>query len=360
MLKWVRKNPVLTGAGSVALAGLVVSAITSGGFSSTLAATSCGYGYGYACTTTVPPAPAAGYHLAAKDGGVFNFGNAGYYGNTYTLGLTGLMGSHPLNSPIVGMAENPIGGGYWLVAADGGVFNFGNAGYYGNTYTLGLTGLAGSHPLNSPIVGMVPTPNGMGYWLVAADGGVFNFGNAKYFGSTYTLGLTGLAGSHPLNAPIVGMGATPDGMGYWLVAKDGGIFNFGDAAYKGNTYTLGLTGLNGSHRLNAPIVGMAPTPTGGGYWLVAADGGVFNFGNAAYDGSTYTLGLTGLTGSHSLNAAIVGMVPTPSGGGYWLAAADGGVFNFGNAAYSGSTYTLGLTGLTGSHPLNQPVVGIGG
>jgi hypothetical protein len=30
---------------------------------------------------------------------------------------------------------------------------------------------------------------------------------------------------------------------------------------------------------------MAPTPDGGGYWMVASDGGIFSFGNAAFDGS---------------------------------------------------------------------------
>ena len=34
-----------------------------------------------------------------------------------------------------------------------------------------------------------------------------------------------------LNAPIVGMAATPSGKGYWLCAADGGVFAFGDAAY---------------------------------------------------------------------------------------------------------------------------------
>ncbi|MEX6431153.1 hypothetical protein, partial [Ferrimicrobium acidiphilum] len=93
----------------------------------------------------------------------------------------------------------------------------------------GLTGLTGSHPLNAPIVGMAAAPNGGGYWLVAADGGVFDFGDAHFYGSTYTYGLTGLTGSHPLNAPIVGMAAAPNGGGYWLVAADGGVFDFGDA-----------------------------------------------------------------------------------------------------------------------------------
>ena len=38
--------------------------------------------------------------------------------------------------------------------------------------------------------------------------------------------------------------------------------------------------------LNSPIVGMAATPTGKGYWLVAGDGGVFTFGDAHFYGST--------------------------------------------------------------------------
>ena len=54
-------------------------------------------------------------------------------------------------------------------------------------------------------------------------------------------------------------------------------------------------------RLNQPIVGMAPTPTGKGYWLVASDGGIFAFGDAAFHGST---------GSIALNKPIVGMAPT--------------------------------------------------
>jgi len=60
------------------------------------------------------------------------------------------------------------------------------------------------------------------------------------------------------------------------VAADGGIFAFGDAAFYGST---------GSLTLNKPIVGMAATPDGGGYWLVAADGGIFPGGTAPFHGS---------------------------------------------------------------------------
>ena len=73
------------------------------------------------------------------------------------------------------------------------------------------------------------------------------------------------------------MAATADGGGYWLVASDGGVFAFGDARFYGST---------GSIRLNRPVVGMAATPDGGGYWLVASDGGVFAFGDARFYGST--------------------------------------------------------------------------
>jgi hypothetical protein len=61
--------------------------------------------------------------------------------------------------------------------------------------------------------------------------------------------------------------------------------------------------------LNAPIVGLAPTPDGGGYWLVAADGGVFTFGDAGFDGSG--------AGTTTGGAAAVGLAGRP--GGYWVA-----------------------------------------
>jgi hypothetical protein len=37
-----------------------------------------------------------------------------------------------------------------------------------------------------------------------------------------------------VNQPVVGMAATPDGHGYWLVAADGGVFSFGDAPFRGS------------------------------------------------------------------------------------------------------------------------------
>ncbi len=89
------------------------------------------------------------------------------------------------------MAASPDGGGYWLVASDGGVFAFGNARFYGSLGAVRLT---------QPIVGMAtPLPGAGGYWLVASDGGIFAFGDAGFSGS--------MGGRH-LDAPMVGMGGS--------------------------------------------------------------------------------------------------------------------------------------------------------
>ena len=149
--------------------------------------------------------------------------------------------------------------GYWLLGADGGVFSYGDAQFYGSLPQIGYTpaGSGGPHQLKAPLVGITSTVSGKGYWLVASDGGVFSFGDAVFYGST---------GAMHLNKPIVAMAVTPDGKGYWLVASDGGVFSFGDASFHGST---------GAMHLNKPIVAMAVTPDGKGYWLIASDGGVF-------------------------------------------------------------------------------------
>ena len=208
--------------------------------------------------------------------------------------------STQLNKPVVGMASTADGGGYWLVASDGGIFAFGDAGFFGST---------GAIALNRPIVGMASTPDSRGYWLVASDGGVFSYGDAGFFGST---------GALRLNKPVVGMAPTPDGKGYWLVASDGGIFAFGDADFFGST---------GAIALNQPVVGMSTSADGHGYRLVASDGGIFSFGDATFSGSV---------ANQALLQPVVGMTATPDGDGYWLVASDGSVFAFGNAAFLGS------------------------
>jgi hypothetical protein len=281
----------------------------------------------------------------------------------------------------VGMAPTPDGGGYWLVQRNGGVYSFGDAHFHGSLPGLGVTPSA-------PIVGMAATSDGGGYWLVGADGGVFAFGDAVFHGSLPGLGV------RPID-PIVGMAATADNGGYWLSGADGGLFTFGNAPYcqpilvtatgtypsgtlLGRDLTVGIAAYPGSGGYATveavgdgvvdPLAGQpcAPPPTfntvgavillpayidglvsgitvarqGGNVWAVGDDGGVFaaqilgvngspELPLAPFYGSLPSLGI-------SPDAPIVGISATPDGRGYWLVGADGGVFAFGDAVFYGS------------------------
>jgi len=217
-----------------------------------------------------------------------------------------------LPAPVVGMASLPDGDGYWLADAQGGVSAHGTAANYGS-----MAGQA----LNAPINHIVSTPDGNGYWLVAADGGTFAFGDAGFYGS--------MGGKH-LNAPVVDIAPTKNGKGYWLVASDGGIFSFGDAVFHGSM---------GGQPLNKPVVGITADYATGGYWEVATDGGIFAFG-APFFGST---------GNIVLNAPVNGIAATFDSEGYWFVASDGGIFAYGDAQFYGSTSGM---------QLNAPIVGM--
>ena len=154
---------------------------------------------------------------------------------------------------------------------------------------------------------MAATATGRGYWLVASDGGIFAFGDALFHGSM---------GGQPLNEPMVGMAGTPTGRGYWTVASDGGIFAFGDALFHGSMGGQHLNAAGRGHgghdhgervppggrrrrrvRLRrrpvrrihgrpdrCSVRSWARRADGAGYWMVAADGGIFAF-DAPFYGS---------------------------------------------------------------------------
>lgn len=258
-------------------------------------------------SATPPPAPRdnapilfhSGYWVVAADGSVFGFGDASSPGNTPVGTL-----------PAVDIEATPMGNGYWIVDSAGHVFAFGDARHAG-----GVDGALGG---GEAVTSITRTRSGGGYWLVTTLGRVVPFGDAAFLGDLWSIRL---------NGPVVDSSTTPSGAGYWLVASDGGVFTFGDAAFSGSM---------GGTRLNAPVRSLVPDADGTGYWLVASDGGVFSF-DADFHGSM---------GDARLNGPVAGMVGSPRG--YLMVAEDGGVFTFGDAAYVGS---LGAT------PPSQPVVG---
>jgi hypothetical protein len=150
-------------------------------------------------------------------------------------------------------------------------------------------------------------------------------------GQTGGSGSAQQTSSATLDSTVVGIAASTSGGGYWEVASDGGLFAAGDAAFHGS---------EGSKPLAGRVVGVAADPATGGYWEVASDGGIFSFGDARFYGSM---------GGHRLAAPIVGMAVTRNGKGYWEVASDGGIFSFGDAGFSGSM---------GGHKLGAPIVGM--
>jgi len=74
----------------------------------------------------------------------------------------------------------------------------------------------------------------------AGEQSVYAYGDAKFLGST---------GLVALNEPVVGMARTPDGNGYWLASSDGRIASFGNAVHHGNVpiVDIRLTLLHFSH-----------------------------------------------------------------------------------------------------------------
>jgi hypothetical protein len=162
-----------------------------------------------------------------------------------------------------------------------------------------------------------------GYWLAARDGGIFSF-NRTFYGST---------GNIVLNQPIVGMATTHDDAGYWLVARDGGIFSFGDAVFEGSLPSEGVS--------TSGVVGIVSDPVTNGYAIIRSDGSVWDF-------NTPQFGDLPLFGFHVNN--IVGGALTPDGKGLYLVGADGRVYSLaGDSVFQGDA--------SGSR-LNAPIVGM--
>ena len=254
-----------------------------------------------------------GYWLVGTDGGIFNFGEAQFFGST---------GSLHLQRPVVGISTAVKGSGasgYWLVASDGGIFAF-NTGFHGSIPGLGLNP-AGSglpHSLNAPVVGMVPSADGGGYFMVASDGGVFAFGDAHFSGSCP--GVGGCAGA--------AVAVLPDasGNGYWVMTNTGNVYAFGDAAYYG-----------GPGPQSSPITSAVASTSGLGYYVLDANGQVFAYGDALKAGGL-SAGAAG--GSDPASAIFT----TDDGMGYWIVTALGKAQPFGDAPFAGDMSATLLNG----------------
>ena len=194
------------------------------------------------------PTPATGWW--APTAGIFSFGAATFHGSTGTSYSSARWWAWSRPRITTATGRSP---------PTAGVFAFGDAGFYGSIPGLGIApaGTAGAaHRLNAPIVAIVPSTDGRGYFMVAADGGVFAFGDATFAGSCPGIGT----------CPGSAVSVLPDttGKGYWLVTSVGAVYAFGDAPFEG---APGPT--------PSPITSAVHTLDGAGYWILTADGSIY-------------------------------------------------------------------------------------
>ena len=134
---------------------------------------------------------------------------------TATPASTARRAASPSTSRSSAWPRQPTATGYWLVASDGGIFSYGDAAFYGSAGPIQpqparssawprrpTAAATGSSPPTAASSATAtrrssarpaasrstrrssawPRADGSGYWLVAADGGIFNYGTS-FFGS---------------------------------------------------------------------------------------------------------------------------------------------------------------------------------
>ena len=162
-----------------------------------------------------------------------------------------------------------------------------------------------------PPVGIASSGNtNDGYWVAAKDGGVFSQGTAVFRGSA--VGNINLGYN-----PVVGISPTSDHKGYYLVSNRGDVYAFGNAVYAG--------GVGANLVPGATVVGIA-AHNGGGYWIIDNQGHTYGYGGApsfGYNPSGY-------------DGSIVSIAPSATGNGYFAISSYGQVYGLGDAGGCGN------------------------
>lgn len=240
-----------------------------------------------------------GYRIVMSDGKIVSFGQAK------------AMRDARLKNPVA-TAATPDGAGYWIVAADGTVAAGGTA-----------AAIAGRPANGDPVVAIVATKAGKGFWLVSASGAISHHGDA-------------VALSASVSAPIVAATATGSGQGLWLLAANGTVAAAGDAP-----------ALAGPAIGSSTAKAITATTTGKGFWVLTTAGEVFRSGDAPDLGSLSREGLCTPLAAASIAA-------TTSGAGYLIVATDGSVWTYGDARWISDLPDRKVTGRTGLAVLPLP------
>ncbi|MBR7835440.1 phosphotransferase [Actinospica durhamensis] len=183
----------------------------------------------------------------------------------------------------------PDAGGCWVVTGSGTVVPYGDA--------PAEAPESGYHAPTAGVVGIAAVPGG---FLLAVSHGLAQLPEVVPFG---TAAFENISVQLPLNQPIVAIAAASDGSGYWLLGADGGVFNSSGVS------DHDFVGASVSSAVNDPrntddaqdFVGIAASPDDQGYTIVDAQGLVLTYGDATP--------VPPVTDSLPADASVVGMAP---------------------------------------------------
>ena len=308
-----------------------------------------------------------GLWLAGADGQVYDVGDTRFWGSAADRRRSG---------PVIAVVPTRSGDGYWLVTRDGDVFS------YGDALRVGRRRARSAVPIAAAV-----SPRGRGLWLVGSGGGVVALAGAP--------AIEPAPGSVAPGARLVGITPTRSGRGYWLVDSAGRVIPVGDAVDHGDVVRGPLPVESGSEAAartrsadggpggaNAsgtdrssgttdgpvagspqdPVVGIATTRKGDGFWIVTSSGGVVPFGAAAdlgsLDEALPTDTSTGAQGAPAEHLAVA-IAPTRTGHGYWIVCSDGTVAGLGDAANVGDVTSDGVAILAAAPRLHAPTAARG-
>lgn len=245
--------------------------------------------------------------------------------------------AYPLPYTVGGAGHSASG--FWQVDSAGIVTNYGDAPDLGDLEHVAFDGA---------VIGMAATTNADGYWLATDTGQVFGFGSVGNIDvdvgpldDESVVGITaagagfrvvtdrGRVRNHKASPhgdwgstigadrPVVSIAGTPTGDGYWLLDARGAVVARGDATWQGDVAQWLLLG--------SPTQVVA-TPSGQGYAIVSNAGPLYSFGDAP---------LMGWSRPDSPPSPAQAIVMTPSGKGHWLFRRDGRAEEYGDAKFIG-------------------------
>lgn len=220
--------------------------------------------------------------------------------------------------------------GAWSLQQNGRVQAYGSVEHYGDAADEG----------RDDFIDMAPTNTGEGYYLLARDGVVFGYGDALLYGDAASTGDTFDERAYT----GTGIETHPVENGYWIVDGDGIVQDFGDVPSHGSVspYRTGM-------EEHAWVRAIRRNQDGDGYWLLSGDGNVYAKGACEHFGELDDALKRDDLGAEGFRKLCWDFFPTNTDQGYYILQADGTILYYGDAEYFGQPGGYGIMRSPGNY-----------